>query len=68
MDFIKMLESQIKAQSLELERRIKDGKVYIDSFGGNRYYLTSLEEYIELKSYGEIIKGTFDEWYKWEAN
>lgn len=49
------LIEQIKKRSLMLESLIDDGKLfYIDSFG-NSGQIESIEEYLELKSYGYMF-------------
>lgn len=58
---LKSFVELIKAQSLEIEKRIENGKVYIKQIDGSKYYLKSLDEYIELKGYGESIRGVYDE-------
>ena len=33
-----------------------DKKVYTEDTSGNKYFIENIEEYLELKSYGNIIK------------
>lgn len=55
-DKLKKFEEIIKAESSQLEKDIEDKKVYTEDSLGNKYFIEDIDEYLELKSYGEIIK------------
>ena len=55
-DKLKKFEEAIKAESSQLEKDIEDKKVYTEDSLGNKYFIEDIDEYLELKSNGQIIK------------
>ena len=55
-DNLNKLAEMIKEESSQLENEIKNKKVYIEDISNNKYFIKNLDEYLEYKNCGYIIK------------
>ena len=55
-DNLAKLEEMIKEESSQLEKNIANRKVYVENKVGTKYFIKDLDEYLELKNYGNMIK------------
>lgn len=55
-DNLAKLEEMIKTESSQLEKDIENKKVYAEDISENKYFIKDLDEYLEYKERGYMIR------------